>query len=246
MARKEKCRLYRRPLEQLPASSNNGPASGLHAHPYNNNKELMNHPSQTVYIVDDNPAVRDSLTMLMSAEGLAIQAFASAAEFLAICCVEMRGCCVLDIQMPQMSGMELQRQLIERGITIPIIFLTGHGDIPLASSAFRSGAFDFLEKPFAIDTLLERVRQALFREAEQWHVRYRQKLLRDAYSHLSQREKEVLKWVAAGYSSKEIASIIGISSRTVDVHRAHIMEKMGARSLADLVAQAMEIEGAAE
>jgi FixJ family two-component response regulator len=143
-----------------------------------------------------------------------------------------------------MSGMELQRRLVEQGIDIPIIFLTGHGDIPLASEAFRTGAFDFLEKPFAVDTLLQRIHQALAREAELWRARCRRKTLRESYAQLSQREKQVLKWVSAGYSSKEIASAMGISSRTVDVHRAHVMEKMRAKSLADLIALAMELEAA--
>lgn len=198
--------------------------------------------SQTVYIVDDNPAIRDSLVMLLNTEPVAVKTFASAADFLAVCEADMRGCCVLDIQMPRMSGMELQRRLVEQGIDIPIIFLTGHGDIPLASEAFRTGAFDFLEKPFAIDTLLERIRQALAREGELWHSRCRRKALRESYAQLSQREKQVLKWVSVGYSSKEIASAMGISNRTVDVHRAHVMEKMRARSLADLIALAMELD----
>jgi RNA polymerase sigma factor (sigma-70 family) len=206
----------------------------------------MNRQHQTVYIVDDNQAIRDSLAVLLEAENLAVKTFASAADFVAVCNEDMRGCCLLDIQMPRMSGIELQRWLVGHGIAIPIIFLTGHGDVPLASEAFRTGAFDFLQKPFAIDTLLDRIRQALSRESEQWHGRYRRKLLQEAYAHLSQREKQVLKWVAAGYSSKEIAGAMGISSRTVDVHRAHIMEKMRAKSLADLIAQAMELDAAAE
>ncbi len=154
----------------------------------------------------------------------------------------MRGCILLDIKMPQMSGLELQRWLVGHGINIPVIFLTGTGDIPLSSQAFRTGALDFLEKPFDIDTLLERIHEALQRDSEQWHTRCRKKLLKELFSHLSPREKEVLKWVSVGYSSKEIANAMGISNRTIEVHRAHIMEKMNAGSLADLVSIAIELD----
>lgn len=207
---------------------------------------MKNTRRQTVYIVDDEPAVRDSLGMLLEAEGFKTQAFGGAADFLAACDAEMRGCLLLDILMPQMSGIELQAQLTRRGIDIPVIFLTGSGDIPKACQAFRGGALDFLEKPFDIDNLLEAVRRALSRDAELWHARHRRRQLREAGARLTPRETEILKWVAAGYSSKEIAHAVGISNRTVDVHRAHIMEKIQAHSLADLIAVAMELDASME
>jgi FixJ family two-component response regulator len=202
----------------------------------------MNTRNQIVYIVDDDKAIRDSLAMLLETEGLRAKGFGSAAEFLAVCGTESRGCLLLDINMPHMSGMELQRRMAEFGIAMPVIFLTGAGDVPLASQAFRGGALDFLEKPFDVEVLLERVHQALSLDSQQWHNRYRRKLLRESCARLSPREKQVLKWVAAGYSSKEIAKVMDISNRTVEGHRAHIMEKLNAQSLADLISVALELD----
>jgi len=199
--------------------------------------------SQTVYIIDDDTSIADSLLMLLASEGIEAKAFDSAAEFLEFCEPTLRGCILLDISMPGMSGIELQRWLVENGINIPIIFLTGSGDIPLSSQAFRSGALDFLEKPFDIGKLLERVREALARDSEHWHSHYRKNLLKEYYSHLTPREKEILKWVSAGYSSKEIAKVVGISNRTIEVHRSHVMEKLKAKSLAELISIAMELDG---
>jgi len=204
----------------------------------------MNNRNQVVYIVDDEKPIRDALAMLLEAEGLKTRGFASAGDFLAVCDADMRGCLLLDINMPRMSGMELQRRLAECSITIPVIFLTGSGDIPMASQAFRGGALDFLEKPFDIGVLLDRIQQALSRDSEQWHGHYRRKLLQESCSRLSPREREVLKWVAAGYSSKEIAKAMDISNRTVEGHRAHIMEKLNAHSLADLISVALELDAA--
>jgi RNA polymerase sigma factor (sigma-70 family) len=202
----------------------------------------MSIQSQTVYIVDDDPSITDSLLRLLAVENLKARAFSSAADFMGICDPTMRGCILLDITMPQMSGIELQRWLIDNGIDIPIIFLTGSGDIPLSSQAFRSGALDFLEKPFDIGKLLERIHEALARDSEQWHRRIRRNLLKERYSRLTPREKEILKWVSVGYSSKEIANALGISSRTIDVHRAHMVEKLEAGSLAELVSIALELD----
>jgi two-component system response regulator FixJ len=202
----------------------------------------MNTRSQIIYIVDDEPAIREALLILLQSEGLQAKAFATATEFLAVSDGEMRGCLLLDISMPQMSGMELQSRLAESGISLPIIFLTGSGDIPLASQAFRSGALDFLEKPFDIVTLMDRIHQALSRDSAQWHHHYRHKLAQESCARLSPREKQVLKWVAAGYSSKEIAKAMAISNRTVEGHRARIMEKLNAQSLAELISFALELD----
>jgi len=202
----------------------------------------MTQRKQTIYIVDDDPSISDSLLMLFASEGLEARAFDNAQTFLEICEPNLRGCLLLDIRMPGMSGMELQRWLADNDIDIPIIFLTGSGDIPLSSQAFRGGALDFLEKPFDIDQLLARIREALAKDSEQWHSRYRKNLLKESCSRLTPREREILKWVSSGYSSKEIAKIIGISNRTIEVHRSHIMEKLKAKSLAELISIAMELE----
>jgi FixJ family two-component response regulator len=176
--------------------------------------------TKIVYIVDDDPSVADSLFMLLKTENLESKAFSSAVEFMAVCDHTMRGCVLLDINMPQMSGIELQQWMVNNGIDIPIIFLTGSGDIPLSSQAFRKGALDFIEKPFDSDKLLERIQEALARDCEQWHRRVRRKLLKERHERLTTREKEILKWVPSGYTSKEIAKAIGISSRTIELHRA--------------------------
>jgi len=202
----------------------------------------MNTLSQTVYIVDDDPSITDSLLRLLAVENLEALAFSSAEGFMGICGHTLRGCILLDINMPQMSGIELQRWLVDNGVDLPIIFLTGSGDIPLSSQAFRTGALDFLEKPFDIGKLLERIHEALAREAGQWHGRVRRDLLRQRHARLTPREKEILKWVSAGYSSKEIANIVGISSRTIDVHRARMAEKLEVESLAELVLVALELD----
>jgi len=202
----------------------------------------MNHWTPVIYIVDDDDSIRDVLGHFLQGEGLPTKAFASATDFLNSCDPGMRGCLLLDVRMPQLSGLEVQRILAERKINIPIIFLTGYGDVPMSSQAFRNGAFDFLEKPFDNGELLERVRGALSRDAEQWHERARRAQLIDRFSQLTTREKEVLQLVSAGYSSKQVAKVLTISNRTVDVYRAHIMQKMGADSLADLVAMALELE----
>ena len=198
--------------------------------------------SQTVYIIDDDPSIADSLRVLLVSEGIEAKVFNSASDFMAILEPTLRGCLLLDICMPGMSGIELQRWLVDNGINIPIIFLTGSGDIPLSSQAFRSGALDFLEKPFDIGQLLARVREAFARDSEQWHAHYRKNLLKECCARLTPREKEILKWVSAGYSSKEIAKVVGISNRTIEVHRSHVMEKLKAKSLAELISIAMELD----
>ena len=198
--------------------------------------------NQSVYIIDDNESIRGTLQYLLEFEGFQTKAFATATDFLTVCDDEIRGCILLDLKMPEISGLELQHWLIENRIDIPIIFLSGSGDIPLSSQAFRAGALDFLEKPFDIETLLERIREALQRDSKQWHIHHRQKLLQERLSHLSPREKEAFKWVSAGYSSKEIAKIMAISNRTVEIYRASIMVKMKAESLADLVSIAIELD----
>lgn len=192
----------------------------------------------TVYLVDDDPAVRDALGLLLGTAGLAVKTYASAEEFLRSFRVEQSGCLVLDVTMPGMSGLALQERLRARGASLPIIFLTAHGDIPMSVRALKAGAADFLEKPADGAELLERVRAAI---AEDTRRRARDTAhadTRERFARLTTREREIMTRVAAGRANKEIARELDISHRTVEVHRARIMEKMGAGSAVELAAMA--------
>lgn len=201
----------------------------------------MHTTEMKVYIVDDDAGIREALAGLFASAGLDAESFASAHGFLDRCDADMCGCVLLDINMPDMSGMELQQTLLERDIDIPIIFLTGYGDIPLSSQAFRRGAVDFLEKPIDVDILLERVKEAFASNLRQRSQRQCRKELIERGAKLTSRELEVMRLVAKGYSSKQIARDLSISHRTVDVYRAKIMEKMQAKTLADLISTALLI-----
>lgn len=185
---------------------------------------------ELVYIVDDDDAVRDALAMLFRAAGLQVQSFASSAEFLGRSTPAARSCLVLDIRMPGIKGSALQDVLIGRGSAIPIIFVTGHGDIPMAVAAVKKGAFDFIEKPFDQDLLLTRVRDALDHVAERRRTRRGPADL----AVLSVREREVLEMVLAGKPSRQIGQELFISTKTVDFHRARIMHKLEVQSAAQL------------
>jgi two-component system response regulator FixJ len=196
---------------------------------------------QTVYVVDDDDAVRNSLRMLLKSAGVHAEASASAQEFLSSYEVSQPGCLVLDVRMPGMSGLEMQHELNLRGATIPVIFITGHGDIPMAVEAMQHGAFDFLQKPFRDQELLDRVQRALVRDAD-----YRSRLrhtdrIRERLASLSPREREVLDLVTQGKANKMVAGDLGVSQRTVEIHRAHVMQKMEAGSLAELVRMMMAV-----
>jgi FixJ family two-component response regulator len=195
----------------------------------------MKEKTPTVFIVDDDDGVRSSIRLLLKSVGLAATPLPSAQEFLAAFDPAQPGCLVLDIRMPAMSGMELQQQLNLRGATIPVIFITGHGDVPMAVEAMQHGAFDFLQKPFRDQELIDRVQKALARDREtraalQKHDQIRQKL-----QSLTPRETEVLELMIKGKQNKVMAGELGLSQRTVEIHRAHVMEKMGANSVAQLV-----------
>ena len=195
----------------------------------------MNDATPTVFIVDDDPAVRDAVSLLLRTSGLTVATFASAAAFLASSAAQQAGCLVLDVRMPGMSGLDLQKQLRAQGCCIPILFMTGHGDVPMAIRAMKGGAFDFIEKPFQGETLLQRVREALALDARQ---RQRQAIRTEATARLallSAREREVLDRAAAGQYNKVIAAELGISLSTVEIHRKRVMEKLEAESLADLI-----------
>lgn len=187
-----------------------------------------------VYIVDDDPDVRDSLKILLEFSGFQVETFESALNFLTADVRKMNGCLILDIRMPGMDGLDLQDELAKREIDLPIIVITGHGDVPLAVRAMRAGAIDFLEKPFREEALIESVRRALESrkkrrsDAEAQTIKHR-------LAQLTGREQEILALVVEGNTSKEIGRELSISPRTVDIHRGHIMEKMQANNLADLI-----------
>ncbi len=192
-------------------------------------------PNTKVYIVDDDEAVVDAIKMLLQSVDYAVETFSSPRAFLDVAEGISAGCLVLDVRMPGMSGLELQQQLRQRGVPIPIIFITGHGDVPMAVQAMQAGAFDFLQKPFRDQDLLDRIGEAL---AQDKHRRTNLRHRDDVMSRLEQltpREHEVLQLVAQGHANKVIAADLNLSQRTVEIHRARVMEKMEAKSLADLV-----------
>jgi two-component system response regulator FixJ len=195
----------------------------------------MNDETPTVFIVDDDPAVRDAISLLLRTDELAVATFASAAAFLESTAVQQPGCLVLDVRMPGMSGLDLQKRLRARGCHTPILFVTGHGDVPMAIRAMKGGAFDFLEKPFQGETLLQRVREALALDARQRGRQARRAEAAARLALLSPREREVLDRVAAGQYNKVIAFELGISLSTVEIHRKRVMEKLEAESLSDLI-----------
>lgn len=189
----------------------------------------------TVFLVDDEPGMLKALTRLLEAEGFTVRAFTSAKTFLESYHAEALGCVVLDVAMPELDGMELQQRLTQSGVLLPIVFLTGHGDIPISVRAIKAGALDFLTKPVKDVDLLRAVRAALQRAAEQRELIRETALLHQRYSGLTPREREVMAHVVAGELNKQVADALGIGEHTVKVHRSHIMEKMGVPSLADLV-----------
>lgn len=196
----------------------------------------------TVHVVDDDDAVRSSLRLLLKSVGLPTVAHASAHEFLAAWDADQPGCLVLDVRMPGMSGIELQAELNQRGAIIPVIFISGHGDIPMAVEAIQHGAFDFLQKPFRDQDLIDRVQRALASDAEHRQLLQQRETLRQRYDSLTPREQEVLQLVTQGKANKVMAGDLGVSQRTVEIHRARVMEKMGAQSLAQLVRLVLELD----
>jgi two-component system, LuxR family, response regulator FixJ len=202
-----------------------------------------NAPKSTVFIVDDDEAVRNSLCLLLKSLGLAAVAYGSAAEFLAAYDPDHPGCAVLDVRMPGMSGLELQHELNRRGTIIPVIFITGHGDVPMAVEAMRHGAFEFLQKPFREQDFIDCIQRAVARDQENRVQLGEREQLCARLKTLTSREAEVLELVTQGKANKAVAGDLGISQRTVEVHRAHLMEKMGASSLAQLVRMKMIVDG---
>ena len=202
----------------------------------------VNNPSALVYLVDDEFAIRDSLTLLIESTGRAVRSFESASDFLNNYNHDQPGCLILDVRMSSMSGLELQEELSKRGISIPIIFISGHADISDSAKAFRAGAVDFLEKPFDNEILLKRIEEAIQKDMEIRELLIKKRQIQKRLDHLTVREKEVLSLIVSSHSNKEAAAVLNISNRTIDVHRAHIMEKMQAANLAELMMMAMHCE----
>ncbi len=194
-----------------------------------------------IYIVDDDTGMLRALTALLSTVGFDVSPFPSATEFLAKMNGDRHGCVVLDVRMPEMSGLELQQHLNKKGSILPVIFITGHGDIPMAVQAMKAGAFDFLQKPFRDQDLIDRINSALKQDLETRQTLLLHTDIKRRAESLTPREKEVMAHIVDGHANKVIAIDLGISERTVEIHRSNVMEKMGARSVAHLVKMNMMI-----
>ena len=195
-----------------------------------------------VFVVDDDPSIREAIKSLVSLEGLRVETFGSAQEFLRSERPELPGCVVLDVELPGLSGLDLQRELAAHGINLPIVFITGYGDIPMSVRAMKAGATEFLTKPFRDQDLLDAIQQALERDrAARQHSREIADL-RERFDGLTSREREVMSLVVAGWLNKQIGFELEISEITVKIHRGRVMNKMGAQSLAELVRMTEKLE----
>jgi len=205
----------------------------------------MREAESIVFIIDDDFLYRASTERLVRSAGFSVESFQSAADFLNSRRPNVPSCLVLDVRLPGSSGLDLQRELAEAGVHLPIIFVTGHGDIPMSVQAMKAGAVEFLTKPFRDQTLLDAIRQAIERDRVARQQRARNADLRRRYESLGPREREVLKCIVSGMLNKQIADELGATERTIKFHRGHIMRKMQVRSLAELVrlAEALGIGG---
>ncbi len=193
-------------------------------------------PFRTVHVVDDDEAIRDSLLWLIEGAGYLVSAYPDAESFLAALPHIEPGCVICDVRMPGLSGLQLFDELKRRQLPFPLIFLTGHGDVPMATGALRGGAIDFLEKPVDESVLLERLHEGFERLALEWSQRTEREAFAARFASLTPRERDVFHRVVAGYLNKQIADELAISIKTVEVYRARVMEKMGCRKVAELVA----------
>lgn len=192
-------------------------------------------PSEVVFVVDDDASMRDAISRLLNAVGLTVQTFASARAFLDRRLPDVPGCLVLDVRLPGLSGLDLQREMVERGIHIPVVFITGHGDIRMSVQAMKAGAVEFLTKPFRDQDLLDAVSSGIQLDRKERDERAELSELRDCVGQLTQREQEVMSLVVSGLLNKQIALQLGTSEKTIKIHRSQVMRKMRASSLADLV-----------
>ncbi|MCX4028477.1 response regulator transcription factor [Endozoicomonas sp. SM1973] len=206
----------------------------------------MQEQQPTVFIIDDDEAVRDSLGLLMQSVGQSVEVYASPADFLAAYNENRPGCIVMDIRMPGMSGLELQAKLNEMHCILPIIFITGHGDVQMAVQAIKNGAMNFIQKPFRDQELLDLINDGLKLDSEQRKELLEHKEILKRLATLTDREREVLHHVVEGKANKVIAADISLSQRTVEIHRSRVMEKMGTKSLAHLVRQIMQVKDQVE
>jgi RNA polymerase sigma factor (sigma-70 family) len=195
----------------------------------------MSREDGTVFLIDDDPGVRDSLTLLLSLKDISTQPFANADSFLESYTPERVGCVLTDLRMPGMTGLELQAALRERRIELPVVVLTAHGDVATARAALKNGAFDFLEKPVDDAMLLDVLHNALRVDRERRSAAVQRSTSDERRERLTRREREILKLLTAGHSNREIATQLGISPRTVEVHKARIMDKLECHSLAELI-----------
>ncbi len=202
----------------------------------------MKETPATVIVIDDDEAIRQSLKLLFHSVRLPVTLYASAQEFLRSFRADQPGCLVVDVRMPGMSGLELQQELNLRGAMIPVIFITGHGDISMAVEAMQHGAFDFLPKPFRDQDLLDRIQRAIEKDAADRSEVGRDEKIRERLESLTPREREVLELVIIGKPNKIMAADLDVSQRTIEIHRARVMEKMHAGSLAQLVRMTMELK----
>lgn len=202
-------------------------------------------PSPFVVVVDDDPGVRDSLDSLFRSVGMSTYLFGSPAEMVQASLPQSPGCLILDVRLPGVSGLDFQVQMAKQGIELPVVFMTGHGDIPMTVRAMKAGAVDFLSKPFRDQDMLDAVSSAIEQDRVRRVERAEKESLRAAYETLTAREREVMGHVVAGLMNKQVAGVIGLSEITVKIHRGNVMRKMGVRTLADLVrkAEALGISG---
>lgn len=199
---------------------------------------MKENPTEVVFVIDDDESMRAAIARLLAAVGLSTQTFSSGMEFLEAHQPNVAGCVVLDVRLPQISGLDLQREMVERGIHYPVIFVTGHGDIQMSVQAMKAGAVEFLTKPFRDQDLLDAISAAIQRDRAARTKRADTAELRKCYDDLTPREKEVVSMVISGLLNKQIAVELGASEKTIKIHRGRAMQKMRADSLADLVRMA--------